>query len=82
MGMIDDDIAEAVDRVARLRSRRADLMLRGGELELATPACTRGCPRCYRECAVTGIILDWWERELHRLQPTNVIAFPDRASVH
>lgn len=74
-----NDLEEARMRVAELRKKQIAARSGGGEL-LSAPGCDKGCVRCPRACAVTGIILNWWEAELARLAPTdNVVAFPGRA---
>jgi len=34
---------------------------------LTSPGCEAGCSTCHRQCAVTRIVLDWWQRELASL---------------
>lgn len=59
-----DDVSEAKSRVTKLRADLIDA--KRGE-RLVSPGCKTGCAICYRKCAVTKIMLDWWERELKYL---------------
>lgn len=61
-----EDVAEALEHVRELTAKRQRLMLEPEGEELASAACTVGCSRCFRACAVTGVILGWWEEELAR----------------
>lgn len=63
-----EDLAEAIDKVAELRAARASHRAdKEPEQLLSAPGCPEGCSRCSRACAVTTIILKWWERELATL---------------
>lgn len=61
------DVFEAVDKVRMLRARRDAIDPLAERELLSAPACERGCSICPRACAVTGIMLRWWEQELARL---------------
>lgn len=62
-----DDVIEAIEKVDELRARRDAIDPLAERALLSAPGCERGCAVCPRACAVTGIILRWWEGELARL---------------
>lgn len=62
-----DEIAEAIGKVQRLTAERARAKLTREGNQLASAGCKEGCAICHRQCAVLGIMLDWWSGELARL---------------
>lgn len=62
-----EDLAEALGQVRKLTAKRERLMAEPKGEELSAPGCKIGCARCFRECAVTGVILHWWSGELAKL---------------
>lgn len=60
-------LQEAADMVTLLRVRRAAIDPAEETEILSAPGCDQGCSLCPRTCAVTGIILRWWEGELASL---------------
>jgi len=61
------DVFEAVGKVRMFRARRDTIDPLAERDLLSAPGCERGCPVCPRSCALTGIMLRWWEEELARL---------------